>query len=297
MQDRLIQFLCDPNDGSDLHLHPFSTHLGATRDGVLTADSGRWYVVQDGIPTLFADALRSDDSAFIERYGEKLRALGCEIAPKKEQTGDMARIETERRTRDEQAHDYDTLLSLRALRAIERPAYKRAMSREMDSPLLEAGCGTGNFSGLFAELAPEVVAIDMSRESLILNRARHFARTFHPIFYVHADLTHLPIKSASVGRVAHVGVYEHIPSRALRLQFLEHARRVLTDEGTLLLSAYSYGGLTKFLEHEGEHEGGIPFKRFTPAELREEVETQFDIERFRANLGLYMSMLVASAKT
>jgi len=297
MQDRLTHFLCDPNDGSDLHLHAFSTHLGATRDGVLVADSGRWYLVQDGIPTLFADALRPDDSAFIERYGDKLRALGCQFAPKQEQSGDLARIESERMARDEQAHDYDTLLSLRTLRMFESPAYKRAMSNETDSPLLEAGCGTGNFSGLFAEIAPEVIAIDMSRESLNLNRARHFARTFHPIFYVHADLTHLPIKSASVGRVAHVGVYEHIPSRALRLQFLEHARRVLTHDGTLLLSAYRYGGLTKFLEAEGEHDGGIPFKRFTPAELREEVETEFDIERFRANLGVYMSMLVAAPKT
>jgi len=297
MQDRLTNFLCDPNDGSDLHLHPFSAHLGATRDGVLTADSGRWYPVQDGIPTLFADALRPDDSAFVERYGDKLRALGCEFAPKIERSGDLARIESERRARDEQAHDYDTLLSLRALRVFEAPAYKRAMSGAMDSPLLEAGCGTGNFTGIFAEIAPEVVAIDMSRESLNLNRARHFARTFHPVFYVHADLTHLPIKSASVGRVAHVGVYEHIPSRTLRHQFLEHARRVLTPEGTLLLSAYRYGGLTKLLEHEGEHDGGIPFKRFTPAELREEVGTEFDIEHFRANLGLYMSMLVASPKS
>jgi len=296
MQDRLLNYLCDPNDGSELRLHPFSTHLGATRDGVLTSDAGRWYVVQDGIPTLFADALRPDDSAFIQRYEAKLRALGCEFKAAPEKSSDFARIETERRTRDEQAHDYDALLSLKLLHLFETPAYKRAMSRETDSPLLEAGCGTGAFTGLFAQFAPEVVAVDMSRESLVRNRARHFARTFHPVFYVHADLTHLPIKTGAFGRCAHVGVYEHIPSRALRLQFLEHARRALKPDGTLLLSAYSYSGLTRFLEHEGEHEGGIPFQRFTPAELREEVESEFQIEEFRANLGVYMSMLTASPK-
>lgn len=296
MQDRLLNYLCDPNDGSDLELHPFSTHLGATRDGVLTSKNGRFYVVQDGIPTLFADALRPDDSEFVARYAGQLRELGCEFKPGEAKSGDFARIESERRARDEQAQDYDAMLSLKALSVFEHPVYKRALSKETESPLLEAGCGTGRLTGLFAEIAPEVVAVDMSRESIVRNRARHFARTFHPVFYVHADLTHLPIKSRMFGRCAHAGVYEHIPSRELRLQFLQHARRVLQDEGTLMLSAYRYGGLTKMWKKEGEHAGGIPFFRFSEAELRDEVGTEFDIEEFRANLAIYMSMVVATPK-
>jgi SAM-dependent methyltransferase/uncharacterized protein YbaR (Trm112 family) len=296
MQDRLLNYLCDPNDGSELQLHAFSTHLGATRDGVLTSASGRFYVVQDGIPTLFADALRPDDSAFVERYEGQLRELNCEFKPLESKSGDFARIESERRARDEQAQDYDAMLSLKALSVFENPVYKRALSKETDSPLLEAGCGTGRLTGLFAEIAPEVVAVDMSRESIVRNRARHFARTFHPVFYVHADLTHLPLKSHKFGRVAHAGVYEHIPSRELRLQFLEHARRVLQVDGTLMLSAYRYGGLTQLFEKQGEHAGGIPFLRFSGDELREEVETQFQIEEFRANLAVYMSMVVATPK-
>jgi len=297
MHDRLLNYLCDPNDGSELRLHAFSTHLGATRDGVLTSQSGRFYAVQDGIPTLFADELRPDDSAFVERYEGQLRELGCELKPGQSKTGDYARIESERRARDEQAQDYDAMVSLKALSVFENPVYKRAMSKETESPLLEAGCGTGRLTGLFAEIAPEVVAVDMSRESIVRNRARHFARTFHPVFYVHADLTHLPLKTEKFGRCAHAGVYEHIPSRELRLQFLEHARRVLKPEGTLMLSAYRYGGLTKIWQKEGEHLGGIPFFRFSEEELREEVETQFDIEEFRANLAIYMSMVVATPKT
>ncbi len=297
MQDRLLNYLCDPNDGSELESHTFSTHLGAVRDGVLKSASGRWYVVQDGIPTLFADALRPDDSAFIARYDDQLRELRCEFKPRESKTGDYARIESERRARDEQAQDYDAMLSLKALAVFENPVYKRAMSKETESPLLEAGCGTGRLTGLFAEIAPEVVAVDMSRESVVRNRARHFARTFHPVFYVHADLTHLPLKAEKFGRVAHAGVYEHIPSRELRLQFLEHARRVLTPQGTLMLSAYRYGGLTKMWEKEGEHPGGIPFFRFSPDELRDEVETQFEIEELRKNLAIYMSMVVAKPKS
>ncbi|BCM90054.1 ubiquinone biosynthesis O-methyltransferase [Abditibacteriota bacterium] len=297
MQDRLLNFLSDPNDGGSLELHAFSSHLGQTRDGVLVNPStGRWYVVQDGIPTLFADELRPDDSDFIARYESKLREIGCEFKPVPTKDGDFARIESERRARDEQAQDYDAMWSLKALSLFENPVYKKAMSVDLDSPLLEAGCGTGRLTAIFAEIAPEVVAVDMSRESIVRNRARHFARTHHPVHYIHADLTHLPLQSKKFGRCAHAGVYEHIPSRGLRLQFLEHAQRVLTDDGTLMLSAYRYGGLTKIWEKEGEHDGGIPFFRFTEEELKDEVQQYFDIEQFRENLAIYMSMVVAKPK-
>ncbi len=294
MQDRLLNFLSDPNDGGALELHAFSSHLGATRDGVLqNPATGRWFVVQDGIPTIFADALRPDDSAFVARYTSKLRALGCEFKPVPAKVGDLARVESERRARDEQAQDYDAMWSLKALGAFENPLYKKAMTINIDSPLLEAGCGTGRFTAIFAELAPEVVAIDMSRESIVRNRARHFARTHHPVHYVHGDVTHLPFQSGKFGRCAHAGVYEHIPSRELRLQFLAEAARVLSENGVLLLSAYRAGGAMKWFAKEGEHEGGIPFFRFSQAELRDEVENRFQIEQFRENLGVFMSMLVA----
>jgi ubiquinone/menaquinone biosynthesis C-methylase UbiE len=140
------------------------------------------------------------------------------------------------------------------------------------------------------------VAIDMSRDSILRNRVRHAGKTASPVHFVHADLTHLPTGTALFGTVAHCGVYEHIPSRSMRQQFLEHARRTLEPEGALLLSAYRYGGLTKLFGKEGEHAGGIPFTRFTETELREEVEPYFSIEQFRANLGIYMSMLAARPK-
>src|SRR5438128_1445807 len=80
-----------------------------------------------------------------------------------------------------------------------------------------------------------------------------------PVHSVHADLTHLPTKDDVFGRIAHCGVYEHIPSRELRGQFLDHARRTLKTGGTLVLSAYRYGGISTLFEKEGEHDGGIPF--------------------------------------
>lgn len=295
MQSRLLSFLADPHDGGALELHSFTTHFEETRDGVLVnPDTQRWYRVQDGIPTLFVDALRPDDTEFVRRFGDQIRALGL-AAPESEsqKEGDFARIAAERKARDEQAQDYDAMWSLKALAMVEIPAYTKALSVEKETPLLEAGCGTGRFTHVFAQIAPEVVAVDMSRASLVRNRARHRARTYNPVHYVQADLTHLPLKDGVFGRCAHAGVYEHIPSQALRLQFLAHARRTLDPNGTMVLSAYRYAGLTRLWEKEGEHAGGIPFFRFTPEELCEEVETAFHVERFVENLGIYMSMVVA----
>jgi SAM-dependent methyltransferase/uncharacterized protein YbaR (Trm112 family) len=292
-----MDYLADPHDGGPLTLHTFEGRDDQTRDGILRNDqTGRWYVIQDGIPTLFVDALRPDDSAFVRRYEARLKALDCEFkTPDEIKSDDFTRIESERRARDEQAEDYDRMLSMKLLGLVEIPQYKKALSSETSSPLLEAGCGTGRLTHIFAQIAPEVVAVDMSRESLVRNRVRHHARTFNPVYYVHADLTHLPLKDAAFGRCAHAGVYEHIPSRDLRLQFLSHAHRTMKPGGSLMLSAYRYGGLTKLFEKEGEHDGGIPFFRFTPDELKGEVETAFTVEKFVSNLGVYMSMVVARA--
>ena len=297
MQEQLLDFLADPHDGGPLTLHPFETHLDSTRDGVLlNPNSGDWYVIQDGIPTLFVRDLRPDDSAFKRRYASQLRALGCEIGEGHRQlSGDFARIESERLARDEQAQDYDQMLSMKALGLVEVPAYKLAMGADTESPLFEAGCGTGRLTHIFADLAPVVVAADMSRDSIARNRARHHGRTRNPVFYLHCDLTHLPLRDGVFGRCANAGVYEHIPSRELRLQFLQHARRTMKHGGTLMLSAYRYGGVTKFFEKEGEHDGGIPFFRFTPEELKTEVGTSFHIEKFVSNLGIYMSMVIGRA--
>lgn len=307
MSPRLLSFLTDPNDGAPLELHTFEGSSDQVREGVLVnAQSGRWYPIREGIPTLFVDALRTgdeadNDAAFASRFAKLMQEVGCDVSNtgSRQAQADFARIDSERRARDEQAEDYDRMFSLKFYERIETPTYRRGLSEysKASLPLLEAGCGTGRFTGLFSELGSEVVAVDMSRDSILRNRVRHAGKTASPVHYVHADLTHLPLGSGLFGSVAHCGVYEHIPSRSMRQQFLDHARRALQPGGALLLSAYRYGGITRLFGKEGEHAGGIPFTRFTESELREEVEPYFEIDKFRANLGIYMSMLVARPKT
>lgn len=297
MNSSLVEYLADPHDGGVLHLHVFEGDDRQVREGILQNPlSGKWYPIRDAIPSLFIDDLREDDPKWIEKFRAPLEKLGCQLPSRESTSGDIARIATERKARDEQAEDYDKMLAIKMLNFFERPAYQQVLAGSTSTLLLEAGCGTGHFTGLFSSYAEKTIAVDMSRDSIARNLTRWTGKAPNTVYYIHADLTHLPLKENIVETVAHVGVYEHIPSRELREQFLEHARRVMKQQSTLLLSAYRYDGLTKLFEKQGEHAGGIPFFRFTEEELRAEVEKYFEIEHFKKNLGVYMSMVVGKPK-
>lgn len=307
MKREFASDLIDPNDGGTLALHVFEGGDHDVREGVLRNDAtGRWFPIRDGIPSVFADALRTggmaaEDAAFADRYASAMLNADCKVpegsAPAPEAADQIARIESERKARDEQSEDYDGMMGLKVLGKIEIPAYRKALEgADRTLPLLEAGCGTGRFTGVFAELGSSVVAADLSRDSIERNRVRWVGKTASPVHYLHCDLTHLPLRDGMFGSCAHCGVYEHIPTRGMREQFLTHAARSLKSDGVLLLSAYRWGGLTKLFGKEGEHDGGIPFFRFTEEELRAEVETEFNITYFRANLGIYMSLVAATPK-
>ncbi len=296
MDSQLTAYLADPHDGEKLELHIFEGDEKQVREGVLrNATTEKWYPIRDAIPSLFIDALREDDPQWIARFRKDLESANCEIPDGHESVGDISRIASERKARDEQAEDYDRMLAIKMLDVFERPTYRRTLPES--GITLEAGCGTGRFTGLFSELSHEMIAADMSRDSIRRNITRWHGKTANTVHYLHTDLTHLPIQSNICDAVAHVGVYEHIPSRKLREQFLDHARRVLKPSGVLLLSAYRYNGLTKLFEKEGEHDGGIPFFRFTEEELKSEIEPRFEIKTFKENLGVYMSMVLAKPRT
>jgi uncharacterized protein YbaR (Trm112 family) len=147
MSPRLLSFLTDPNDGAPLELHTFEGSSDQVREGVLVnAQSGRWYPIREGIPTLFVDALRTgdeavNDAAFARRFAKPMQEAGCDVSNTgaKQAEADFARIDSERRARDEQAEDYDRMLRSQVLRAHRDADLSPWAERVLESRLAASG--------------------------------------------------------------------------------------------------------------------------------------------------------------
>jgi len=101
------------------------------------------------------------------------------------------------------------------------------------SHALDAGCGAGVFSERLADRGAEVTGVDISERMLVRARERVPEATFH-----RADITggleRLPDDSVDVVLCQHV--FSHLPDLTDPLATF---RRVLTDSGTLVVSAHN----------------------------------------------------------
>jgi SAM-dependent methyltransferase len=127
------------------------------------------------------------------------------------------------RWRDE---SLDRLLQVAAASELTRflERYVRPSTR-----LLEGGCGLGQYVRYFAERGVEAVGVDYSSQAVEFHRAR-----FPDSTVLVADLECLPFAEASFEACLSLGVIEHYEDGGLAI--LAEARRVLTDDGLLLLS-------------------------------------------------------------
>jgi SAM-dependent methyltransferase len=96
--------------------------------------------------------------------------------------------------------------------------------------VLDAGCGVGYGSAYLAESATRVVGVDRDAEAIAYARDRYGAPN---VEFVVGDLVELPNAAASFDVVCAFEVVEHLtePDR-----FVSEARRVLGDDGVLIVS-------------------------------------------------------------
>ena len=185
--------------------------------------------------------------------------------------------------RDAQVRDYDRMAFLHLLGQVEIPLTQHALGAGPSDRLLEAGCGTGRMTRRLAQETPGLVAMDFSLESLRVNRRKLRGDGLGHIPLVQGDLCHLPFVSGTFDRVVSCQVLEHVPGDAARRRAVSELARVVRPGGTLALSAYKHSLWTRaFAEKEGQHEGGIPFFRFTRRELRALLATAFEVRALRA---------------
>ena len=94
-------------------------------------------------------------------------------------------------------------------------------------PLLDIGCGFGEFGGAFFE-EPADVGLDISRHDLTMCRETKVYRTL-----IEGDARRLPIGDATFETIMSVSVLEHIPGVE---PFFAEAQRLLRPGGTLVFS-------------------------------------------------------------
>jgi ubiquinone/menaquinone biosynthesis C-methylase UbiE len=247
MTEALLALLASPNTGGPLALRAKRVANGRVLEGELSDDAGHRYPIEGGIARLLPQTL--------------LDAQKSEMA-----------------ARDAQVANYDKMAFLHLFGQTEIPLTRRALGARPQDRVLEAGCGTGRMTRRLAKGIHDLVAIDFSFESLRVNQRKLQAAGLTHIPLIQADLCHLPFAPGVFDRVVSCQVLEHIPGHDARTQAVAELARVVRPDGTLALSAYKHSLLTRlFAQKEGEHEGGIPYFRFTRRELREVLGHAFEV--------------------
>ncbi|MDI3507704.1 class I SAM-dependent methyltransferase [Methanoculleus receptaculi] len=104
-----------------------------------------------------------------------------------------------------------------------------------DATVLELGCGNGKTLAALAQRSLHVIAVEISREALLLAR-RHPATA--AAGFVLADARHLPFRDGVFDMVFLVHLAGHLPARD-RLTLASEVRRVLAAGGALIFRAFS----------------------------------------------------------
>ncbi len=248
MHPSLLPLLASPETGGPLTLTAERTDGEDVLTGSLRDGAGHVYPIEDGIPRLLPREL--------------LEAQKSEIA-----------------ARDAQVEDYDRMAFLNWFGRVEIPLTLRALSPMPSDLLLEAGCGTGRMTPTLARAVRSVVAIDFSFESLRVTRRKLAAAGVGNVYLVQADLCRLPFADDAFDRTVSCQVLEHVPGPAARRAAVSSLARTVKPGGTLALSAYKHSLLTRcFGQKEGTHDGGIPFFRFSRAEMRDTLALGFQVQ-------------------
>jgi len=304
MENGFELLACPVDGGSPLEVRPFRCESGDGRggreivEGILRCPiCGRWYPVADGIPSLLPDALRGDaaERDFRDRWRDRIDAPSAPGDPSAGAADPVVADEQKKEIakRDSESASYDAMYP-DELNKTERRDYDALFSIRETDLLLDAGCGTGRLTKDYIGRCREIVGVDYSRQSLSFFRDRLPAARRASVHLVHAELGHLPLRSARFDRLLCSGVLCFLPWEGLRREALRGLSRVMVAGGIGVINVYHHSwakrmkaalGRREANLREGYHsDGSCHYVNFTKAELRGSLSEFFEVRRIR---GMY----------
>ena len=97
--------------------------------------------------------------------------------------------------------------------------------------VLDFGCGNGRFSEIFEK--DQYIGVDISFKLIEMAQKKYPEKNFLVI-----DGLKLPFKDNSFDLVIAIAVFHHLPSKKLRIKVLKEIKRVLKNDGKLLLTVW-----------------------------------------------------------
>ena len=107
---------------------------------------------------------------------------------------------------------------------------------ENGDKILDLGCGNGRLAELFKDKEIEYVGIDNSEKLIELAKNRYATEK---IRFIATDGVNLPFPDSYFNKIFSIAVLHHIPSRELRLKFLNEAQRVLKKDGIVVFTVWN----------------------------------------------------------
>ncbi len=200
------------------------------------------------------------------------------------------RQKIEMAARDNEADDYDKMKNLRLFGKIEIPYTLKQMKLRPNHVLLEAGCGTGRMTRVFAPKCKSMIAVDFSVESLKRCQRKLERDGIKNVDLIQADNCAMPLLSDIFDAEVSCGVLEHIPTPAGRAMMVSEMARTSKPKATVIISAYKHSLYTRLFDRkEGEHPTGIYYFRFHKTELHKLLSEHLDVDGVSGVLMYYFT--------
>lgn len=108
--------------------------------------------------------------------------------------------------------------------------------------VLDLGCGNGRFFEIFNDKKVDYTGIDFSERLIEIAKNKYPNGNF-----LVSSAFNLPFPDNLFDRVLCIAVLHHIPSKELRLKFLEEIKRIMKPKGTLILTVWNLNPIDMIL--------------------------------------------------